>query len=175
MQVNGLFVMFLLFLILVVYTLIYFLVVKAPDTGTLWGWWGIGFTGIIVVFIILLLVSTDISEYNITPNAKYKMFAKNAAENPACRTRQQQCYEDKLNLKREHDKDRGKYDLLEDNAAINACAKESSTNTCIESVIDACQNAINAKNDPVLTQQFIDFRAKHTAAEVLGFCNTATS
>ncbi len=169
-KMNLWFVLFLFLAILAIGTLVFVLTVNSPSKA--WGWWGIGAASFTLLFVFLFFASVSFT----TPNAneQYIALAKLAIQDPACVSAQQQCYADKIALKRQNE-EKHTGTAVEDQAAINMCAQQPSTNACIEKVIDACQNAVVAREDAILTQQFIDFRAKHEAPEVLGFCKTVTS
>lgn len=168
-----------LILILVSVMIIAIISTSVSNVSSLWAWWGFGvacLSGALFIFLIMNAYFSKKKKREVQiqqSNDKYKTLAKQAQTDPNCVSERQKCYNEKIQLKRQKEK-MGTNTEKEDQAAINACAKKSATNVCIENVLNACEVAITARKDAGISEQFKNFRNTHEAPEVLGFCKTAT-
>jgi len=193
---NNVFLLFVLLILFILYTVLYFVLYKQSDKSKLWGYWAAGAGAFIVLGIVVFYCNNQ----RISLSKKYHELNNAAKNNPECKTKSQQCIETNLSVKRANDSQRPNITTLErrvrdepnnlelavqlrqvrsevarDVNAIDQCKNRSQTNPCIEKVLDACQSAIKAKGDPIMTEQFIAFRKDHPAPDVLSFCNSAVS
>lgn len=164
-----------------------------------WQYWGAAFSGFFLVSaLILVIIYPRAQEQQPSPQEKYKILLHQARENPVCDTEREVCTRQAVELKRENDillrgdlqeleqrlRDEPnnqtliasiklkKETLVNDIQKIDNCKTAKATNRCVEHILDQCETMIRQKSDPVLQNQFQDFRATKDPSEVLNLCNS---
>ncbi len=176
---------FLLFLFLIlglVASLLYFWFRKDSNNKRLWLIWGFGVAGYaFIASVILFAISkphggdTKAQNAEVTKDgvgnkfqdakSHYQDLREKAATRDDCKTDKQNCLEAAIQ--------NPKLSGMSRTLAINQCDKQADSNDCTSSVTQACDDAMKAKQDALLYDQFQQFKGKHSTSEVLAFCNGA--
>ncbi len=157
----------------IVASLLYFWFRKDSNNKRLWLVWGFGLSSyMFLASLILFAVASPkrakarIDSVVAIVDARVQMAQQKYKDlTKKCKTDHQKCVaavkQDK-NLTRD-----------EKAAKLANCRSAPDTNDCVEGLVAACAETIDARNDSRMTETFVDLQNNGSTQEVVNFCNKA--